>query len=535
MPQLDKMLFASEVNFIIVFLSIFLLISTAMYSFMRLLKFLRFLFFNNQLVQAKIVKNKMLRLTSKFDVFIFNYINSLNGTFLIDLKQITFILTNWKKNVLLNSFNNMSSTFKNEIYKYIQELTLSSMLLVKFSDLYLFQDKFFIMQKKNLSDINLQISDSQSVFSVYTADNSKNIEAYLFMSSFFFFFNGHFTFLIVIQIILQILFLLGAIAMFTLGERKLMAAVQRRKGPNTGVPFGIAQPIADGIKLLLKEVIIPKKANMWLFFVAPIITFVLSLWQWAVIPFSIEIQFISLNSAVLYTLAISSLSVYGMIIAGWSSNSKYAFLGAVRAAAQMISYEISLGFIILTVLLLSGTLNYVNLTLVQKTVWFILPLLPCFFLFCIIMLAETNRTPFDLAEAEAELVAGYNVEYSSIVFAFFFLGEYCSMMVMSTLVALLFLGGWFPFFGDGDGNIFWLILKILFFCMFFVWVRATLPRYRYDQLMTIGWKIILPISMAYFLFVNGIIIVFTDVFLQNQNTLFNYFSFYTYIFLKPVV
>ena len=208
--------------------------------------------------------------------------------------------------------------------------------------------------------------------------------------------------------------------MFTLGERKLMAAVQRRKGPNTSVPFGIAQPLADGFKLLLKEVIVPKRANMWLFFLAPLITFVLSLWQWAVIPFSLELQYITLTPSILYTLAISSLSVYGMVIAGWSSNSKYAFLGAIRAAAQMISYEISLGFIVLTVILLSGTLNYVSMTLVQKLVWFILPLLPCFFLFCIIMLAETNRTPFDLAEAEAELVAGYNVEYSSIIFAFFF-------------------------------------------------------------------------------------------------------------------
>ena len=351
----------------------------------------------------------------------------------------------------------------------------------------------------------------------------------------FSFLNSNFTSLIIIQIILQILFLLGAIAMFTLGERKLMAAVQRRKGPNTSVPFGIAQPLADGFKLLLKEVIVPKRANMWLFFLAPLITFVLSLWQWAVIPFSLELQYITLTPSILYTLAISSLSVYGMVIAGWSSNSKYAFLGAIRAAAQMISYEISLGFIVLTVILLSGTLNYVSMTLVQKLVWFILPLLPCFFLFCIIMLAETNRTPFDLAEAEAELVAGYNVEYSSIIFAFFFLGEYCNMMLMSSVVVLLFLGGWLPLFGTGSGSLFWFIFKLLFFCVFFVWVRATLPRYRYDQLMSIGWKIVLPISMAFFIFVNGMLISVTDIFFNKQNTLFDNFSFYTYIHLKPTI
>ena len=223
-----------------------------------------------------------------------------------------------------------------------------------------------------------------------------------------------------IQILLQIVLLLGAIAFFTLGERKFMAAAQRRKGPNTGIPYGLGQPIADGVKLLLKEVIIPRKANIGLFFLAPLITFVLSLWHWVVLPFSSTLKLVDFNFSVLYTLAISSLSVYGLIIAGWASNSKYAFLGAIRATSQMISYELSMGFTILPILLLSNSLNYTTIIMVQKSVWFIFPLLPLFILFSIIMLAETNRTPFDLAEAEAELVAGYNVEYSSILFAFFF-------------------------------------------------------------------------------------------------------------------
>jgi NADH-quinone oxidoreductase subunit H len=321
--------------------------------------------------------------------------------------------------------------------------------------------------------------------------------------------------------------------MFTLGERKLMAAVQRRKGPNTSLPFGIGQPIADGFKLLLKEIIIPRKANLWLFFIAPLLTFILSLWHWVVIPFLTSFQLVNLNLSILYTLAISSLSVYGFIIAGWASNSKYAFLGSIRSAAQMISYEISLGFIILSIVLLSSSLNYVTLTLSQRIIWFIFPLLPCFFLFVIIMLAETNRTPFDLAEAEAELVAGYNVEYSSIVFAFFFLGEYSNMMVMSALISIFFFGGWLSPFGTS--SILWFLLKILFFCVLFVWVRATLPRYRYDQLMTIGWKFILPFSFGFFLFINGIIILSINNIFNLLNFVNSEFFMYQYIYLKPYI
>lgn len=302
-------------------------------------------------------------------------------------------------------------------------------------------------------------------------------------------------------ILLIVLPLLGAVAYLTLMERKVISAMQLRKGPNVVGPFGLLQPLADGLKLMLKEVIIPDHANKKLFLLAPIITFFLALIGWAVIPFSENFVLADLNIGVVYLLATSSLGVYGVIIAGWASNSKYAFLGAIRSSAQMISYEISIGLIIISVVLLAGSLNLSEIVLAQKGAWFVWPMFPMFILFFASALAETNRHPFDLPEAESELVAGYNVEYSSMPFSMFFLGEYANMILISALASILFLGGWLPpidndFFNAFPG-VFWLSLKILFLLFCFIWVRATLPRYRYDQLMRLGWKIFLPISLIW--------------------------------------
>ncbi len=300
-------------------------------------------------------------------------------------------------------------------------------------------------------------------------------------------------------ILLIVLPLLGAVAYLTLMERKVIAAMQLRKGPNVVGPFGLLQPLADGLKLMLKEVIIPTAANKVLFFLAPIITFVLALIGWAVIPFSETFVIADINVGIMYLLATSSLGVYGIIIAGWASNSKYAFLGAIRSSAQMISYEVSIGLIIISVVLCVGSLRLNDIILAQKDHWFILPMLPMFFLFFISALAETNRHPFDLPEAESELVAGYNVEYSSMPFSMFFLGEYANMILMSASASILFLGGWLPLFESLSfipGPI-WLMAKILFLLFCFIWVRATLPRYRYDQLMRLGWKVFLPLSLIW--------------------------------------
>jgi NADH-quinone oxidoreductase subunit H len=302
-------------------------------------------------------------------------------------------------------------------------------------------------------------------------------------------------------ILLIVLPLLGAVAYLTLMERKVIAAMQLRKGPNVVGPFGLLQPIADGLKLMLKEVILPENANKALFLLAPIITFVLALLGWAVIPFSEKFVVANINVGVTYLLATSSLGVYGIIIAGWSSNSKYAFLGAIRSSAQMISYEVSIGLIIISVVLCVGSLNLSDIVLAQKNHWFVLPMLPMFILFFISGLAETNRLPFDLPEAESELVAGYNVEYSSMPFSMFFLGEYANMILISAFAAILFLGGWLPpfdiaFFNAIPGPI-WFFVKIIFLLFCFIWVRATLPRYRYDQLMRLGWKVFLPISLTW--------------------------------------
>lgn len=316
----------------------------------------------------------------------------------------------------------------------------------------------------------------------------------------------------IIKIIGIIIPLLIGVAFLTLAERKVMASMQRRKGPNVVGVFGILQPLADGLKLLLKEPVLPSNANIIIFLLAPVLTFMLSLISWAVIPFGYGVVLSDLNVGVLYLFAISSLGVYGIITAGWSSNSKYAFLGCLRSAAQMVSYEVSIGLIIITVLLCVGSLNLTEIVLAQEEIWFCIPLFPLLILFFISCLAETNRAPFDLPEAEAELVAGYNVEYSSMGFALFFLGEYANMIIMSGMCSILFLGGWLPplsftFLYWIPGGI-WFGLKIIFFLFLFIWVRAAFPRYRYDQLMRLGWKVFLPLSLAWVVFVAGTLIAF---------------------------
>jgi NADH-quinone oxidoreductase subunit H len=315
-----------------------------------------------------------------------------------------------------------------------------------------------------------------------------------------------------IQILLLVVPLLIAVAYLTLAERKVIAAMQYRVGPNVVGVFGLLQPLADGLKLFLKETIIPNNGNTIIFLIAPMLTFILSLIGWAVIPFDEGAVLADLNLGIMYLLAISSLSVYGIITSGWSSNSKYAFLGALRSSAQMISYEVSIGLIIINVLLCVGSLNLSQIVLAQESIWFIIPLFPLFIMFFISTLAETNRHPFDLPEAEAELVAGYNIEYSAMGFALFFIGEYANIILMSSLSVLLFLGGWLPPFGILiftwiPGPI-WFGIKILFILFLFIWVRAALPRYRYDQLMSLGWKVFLPLSLGWLLFIASVLLVF---------------------------
>ncbi len=316
--------------------------------------------------------------------------------------------------------------------------------------------------------------------------------------------------LILIGYILAIIIpVMLAVAWLTWYERKVIAAMQLRRGPNVVGPFGLLQPIADGIKLLCKETIIPSGSNRTLFILAPILTFALALVAWAVIPFGQGLVFANINVGVLYLFAISSLGVYGIIISGWASNSRYAFLGALRSAAQMISYEVSLGFILISVVLAAGSMNLSDIVEAQRRVWFVVPMLPMFVVFIISALAETNRAPFDLPEAEAELVAGYHVEYSSMMFALFFLGEYANMILMSAMASIFFLGGWLsPFdmvpFTLIPGPL-WLILKIVAVLFLFIWIRATLPRYRYDQLMRLGWKIFLPLTLIWMCLVAGVV------------------------------
>ena len=303
-----------------------------------------------------------------------------------------------------------------------------------------------------------------------------------------------------------------SVAYLTYVERKVIAAMQLRKGPNVVGPFGLLQPIADAIKLLVKETIVPTGANTVIFLIAPVLTFVLALVAWAVIPFSEDLVLADINVGILYLFAISSLGVYGIIMAGWASNSRYAFFGALRSAAQMVSYEVSMGFVMITVLVCVGSLRLTDIVLAQKTVWFFIPLFPMFVIFFISTLAETNRAPFDLPEAEAELVAGYNVEYSSMTFALFFLGEYANMILMSAMTVVLFLGGWLPPFDVAPLNWIpgplWFGAKIAAVLFVFLWVRATFPRYRYDQLMRLGWKVFLPLSLFAVVAYSGALVAF---------------------------
>jgi len=318
--------------------------------------------------------------------------------------------------------------------------------------------------------------------------------------------------IILAQILAIVVPLLVTVAMLTYAERKVMAAMQLRMGPNVVGPFGLLQPFADGLKLFFKETVMPTGANKVVFLIAPMLTFILSMVAWAVIPFGPGVVLADINVGVLYLFAISSLGVYGIIMAGWASNSKYPFLGSLRSAAQMVSYEVSIGFVIITVLLCVGSLNITHIVEAQRGLWFFIPLLPMFVIFFISALAETNRHPFDLPEAEAELVAGYQTEYSSMTFALFFLGEYANMILMSGMTAVLFLGGWLPPIDVAPFNWIpgpiWFALKIAALLFVFIWVRATLPRYRYDQLMRLGWKVFLPFSLLWVVLTAGVLVAF---------------------------
>nr|WP_281432675.1 NADH-quinone oxidoreductase subunit NuoH [Novacetimonas hansenii] len=317
--------------------------------------------------------------------------------------------------------------------------------------------------------------------------------------------------LVVLETLAVLVPLLLGVAYLTLAERKVMAAMQLRKGPNVNGPFGVLQAFADAIKMLTKETVIPAGANRMLFLFAPFLTFSLAMVAWAVIPTGNGLAVADINVGVLYLLAISSLGVYGILIAGWASNSKYAFLGGLRSAAQMVSYEVSIGLVIVSVLLAVGSLNLNDIVLAQRHVWFCLPMFPMFIVFFISALAETNRAPFDLPEGESELVAGFFVEYSALAFGLFFLGEYANMFLMSGMISILFLGGWLPPLAIAPltwvpGPL-WLIAKILFCLFVFIWVRATFPRYRYDQLMRLGWKVFLPFSLAWMVLTAGFLMV----------------------------
>jgi NADH-quinone oxidoreductase subunit H len=319
-----------------------------------------------------------------------------------------------------------------------------------------------------------------------------------------------FTIITLLKILVIIVPLLISVAYFTLAERKILGAIQRRRGPNVVGTFGILQPLSDGFKLLVKETVLPSSSNKLIFVLSPIVTFLISLMGWAVIPYDKYSFLAELDTGMIYLFAVSSLGVYGIIMSGWSSNSKYAFLGALRSTAQMVSYEVSLGFIIVVVILCTGSFNLNIIIESQKYIWYVIPFFPLFLMFFISGLAETNRHPFDLPEAEAELVSGYNVEYSAMGFALFSLGEYANMLLMSSLNVILFWGGWlapFSFFKFLPGS-FWFSLKICVFVILFVWMRAALPRYRYDQLMNLGWKVFLPASLAYLILTFCVLISF---------------------------
>lgn len=315
---------------------------------------------------------------------------------------------------------------------------------------------------------------------------------------------------IVGQILLLVVPLILAMAYLTYAERKVLAAMQMRQGPMLVGPFGLLQPLADGIKLLGKETIIPSGANRWVFVMAPMLTFMLALVAWAVIPVNDGWVIADINVGILYLFAISSLGVYGILMAGWASNSRYAFLGGLRSAAQMVSYEVSIGLVLVCVLLTTGSLNLSDIVTAERAFWVDLLLFPMFVVFVISALAETNRAPFDLPEGESELVGGYNVEYSSMTFALFFLGEYMNMILMSGMTAVLFMGGWLPPFGIEAlaviPGFIWFIAKVCFVLFIFLWARATLPRYRYDQLMRLGWKVFLPLTLIWVVVTAGVLL-----------------------------
>ncbi len=317
---------------------------------------------------------------------------------------------------------------------------------------------------------------------------------------------------ILIHILAIIVPVLIGVAYLTYFERKVLGLAQLRQGPTTVGPFGLLQPFADGLKLLMKEVVVPSGANRVVFVLAPLLTFPLAMIAWAVIPVDAGWVLADINVGILYLFAVSSLGVYGIIMAGWASNSKYAFLGAMRSAAQMVSYEVSIGLVIVTVLLVVGSLNLTDIVMNDRPWWAWIVLFPMLVVFFISTLAETNRAPFDLPEGESELVAGYFVEYSSFAFALFFLGEYANMILMSALTVILFLGGWLPPFGLDFApftwvpGVIWFALKIAFVLFFFLWARATLPRFRYDQLMRLGWKVFLPLSLVWVLLVAGLLV-----------------------------
>ena len=305
----------------------------------------------------------------------------------------------------------------------------------------------------------------------------------------------------VYKILFLLLPVLVSVAMIVWLDRRVWAFVQKRRGPNVVGPFGLFQSLADALKYIFKEIIIPASSNKLVFVLAPVVTMTLALISWAVIPFGEDFVLADINVGILYLFAVSSLGVYGIIMGGWASNSKYPFLGAIRSAAQMVSYEVSIGVIIINVLLCVGSLNLSDIVMAQQNLWFVIPLFPMFVIFFISALAETNRPPFDLPEAEAELVAGYQTEYSGMMYAMFWLGEYANILLMCAMGSILFLGGWLPIIDIYPLNLvpspIWMVLKILFLFFLFALIKAIVPRYRYDQLMRLGWKVFLPLSLTW--------------------------------------
>lgn len=317
------------------------------------------------------------------------------------------------------------------------------------------------------------------------------------------------TLILILEYLFIILPILIGVAYMTLVEREILGSIQRRKGPNVVGISGFLQPLADGLKLMLKEIILPNTVNTLLFILAPVITFTGTMLYWSVLPLSYGITYTDLNIGALFFYAVSSIAIYGIILSGWASNTKYSFMGSIRSAAQMISYELSLGAVFAVIFLCTGSLNLTKIVLAQKYIWFVIPLFPLFVISLIALLAECNRHPFDLPEAEGELVAGFNTEYSAMGFALFFIGEYGNIIVMSTLIVILFFGGWLPLFNlTFIPGIVWLALKVCFFISFYVVVRGAYVRFRYDQLMRIGWKSLLPLCFGWFIFIAGLLIAF---------------------------